>query len=75
MTFGMFTPSLQTKDDVGRGLRRGCIRLKRAIVGMGEEDECGLSIRVANRTCLLKGNLCSQVLVSIPDPTNPITDR
>lgn len=45
--------SLQSKDDVRRGLRRGCIQLKLALVGM--EDECGLSIHVANRTCVLKG--------------------
>lgn len=49
--------SPQSKEDVGRGLRRGCIRLKRALVGTGEEDECGLSIHAANRTCLLKGKL------------------
>jgi len=60
--------SPQSKEDVGRGLRRGCIRLKRALVGTGEEDECGLSIHVANRTCLLKGKLCPSMFVLTDTP-------
>lgn len=39
-----------SKDKMKRGSRRGCFRLKRAIVGIDDEDDCTFTIHVDNKT-------------------------
>ena len=45
----------QSKDKMKRGSRRGCFRLKRAIIGIDDEDECTFTIRVESRTYHFQG--------------------
>ena len=45
----------QSKDKMKRGSRRGCIRLKRAIIGIDDEDDCTFTIRVDNRIFHFQG--------------------
>lgn len=46
----------QSKEKMKRGSRRGCIRLKRAIIGIDDEDDCTFTIRVDNRIFHFQGN-------------------
>ena len=45
----------QSKEKMKRGSRRGCIRLKRAIIGIDDEDDCTFTIRVDNRIFHFQG--------------------
>ena len=47
--------NFQSKEKMKRGSRRGCIRLKRAIIGIDDEDDCTFTIRVDNRIFHFQG--------------------
>ena len=49
------TAFFQSKEKMKRGSRRGCIRLKRAIIGIDDEDDCTFTIRVDNRIFHFQG--------------------
>lgn len=48
--------NMQSKDKMKRGTRRGCFRLKRAIIGIDDEDDCTFTIRV-ERTYHFQGKI------------------
>ena len=50
-----FVLMFQSKEKMKRGSRRGCIRLKRAIIGIDDEDDCTFTIRVDNRIFHFQG--------------------
>ena len=40
----------QSKDKMTRGSRRGCIKLKKALMGIDDEDECTFTLHSEGRT-------------------------
>ena len=48
---------LQSKDKMRRGSRRGCITLRKAIVGIDDEDNCTFTIHSDGRTYHFQGML------------------
>lgn len=46
---------LQSKDKMKRGSRRGCFQLKRAIIGIDDEDDSTFTIRIDSRIYHFQG--------------------
>ena len=46
---------MQSKDKMKRGTRRGCFQLRRAIIGIDDEDDSTFTIRVDNRIYHFQG--------------------
>ncbi len=56
-----------------RGSRRGCFRLKRAIIGIDDDDDCTFTIRVDNRVYHFQGmcRVCAVRACTTPRPLSP----
>ena len=48
---------LQSKDKMMRGVRRGCVRLKGAIIGIDDADDSTFTITVDQKTFHFQGKL------------------
>ena len=57
-------PPLQSKDKMKRGSRRGCFQLKRAIIGIDDEDDSTFTIRVDNRIYHFQGELAFTLILA-----------
>lgn len=42
----LFNDKIQTKEKMRRGVRRGCIRLQGAVLGIDDEDDANFTITV-----------------------------
>ena len=60
----MLLDFLQSKDKMSRGSRRGCIMLKKAIVGIDDEDDCTFTIHSEGRTSHFQGEDCTDASAS-----------
>lgn len=43
-------PPLQSKEKMSKGVRRGCVRLKGAVVGIDDQDMTTFTITVDHKT-------------------------
>ena len=57
----LFLDYFQSKNKMSRGSRRGCIMLRKAIVGIDDEDDCTFTIHSEGRTSHFQGEHCIDV--------------
>ena len=51
----------QSKEKMTKGSRRGCITLKKAIVGIDDEDNCTFTIHSEGHTYHFQGEGCGLI--------------
>uniref|UniRef100_A0A8C0GLN2 PH domain-containing protein n=1 Tax=Chelonoidis abingdonii TaxID=106734 RepID=A0A8C0GLN2_CHEAB len=54
----------RSKDKMMRGSRRGCVRLRGAVIGIDDEDDSTFTITVDQKTFHFQGELKDEVLSS-----------
>uniref|UniRef100_A0A803YSB9 Uncharacterized protein n=1 Tax=Meleagris gallopavo TaxID=9103 RepID=A0A803YSB9_MELGA len=52
----------QSKDKMMRGSRRGCVRLRGAVIGIDDEDDSTFTITVDQKTFHFQGELTEEIV-------------